>query len=431
MVESKQGSLKRALMNVSWLLAGKGVGAVLSLIYLGLAVRVLKSEGFGEFTLIFGTAQSVAAIVSFQTWQIVIRYGARHLLAGNEGALARLIGFCLGLDIAGAVAGCLIAWGGVTLLQPLLGWSDGLSHAALAFCFVLLLSIRSTAVGVLRVRDRYRIGAMADAATPIMRFIGAVAAVLWAPTVMGFLLAWAVADIFTAIIYWVCAQRVMPGFLRAMNLRTIWSAPAENPGIWRFAWLTNLNSIVGTGCNNMLVLVVGVATGAADAGHYRLAYQLSQALVRVSEMFARAVLPEFARSHATEDRASIRRLLGRSTRLAVGSTVIILVMLFALGRPVLHLMAGRESVGVFPLLLVLGIAAALDLIGVNFEPALLAIGHAGRALRVRLIRTLVLFAGLGAFMPHFGTMGVAVAMVMSSLLGLMLLAAAAWRAVRP
>ena len=120
-----KGLLRRALANVAWLLAGKGLGAVLSLIYLGLAVRTLGAEGFGQFTLVFGTAQTIAAVVSFQTWQIVIRYGVHHVSAGNEGALARLAGFCIGLDITEAIAGCLIAWGGVTLLALRLGGAGG------------------------------------------------------------------------------------------------------------------------------------------------------------------------------------------------------------------------------------------------------------------------------------------------------------------
>ncbi|WP_331000113.1 lipopolysaccharide biosynthesis protein [Acetobacter garciniae] len=428
-VAREDGLLSRTLANLAWLLAGKGVGAVLSLIYLGLAVRTLKSQGFGQFTLVFGTAQAIAAVVSFQTWQIVIRYGVNHIATRDTGALARLAGFCIGLDVGSAVAGCFIAWGGVALLGPLLGWPEGLSHAALAFCFVMLLSVRSTAVGLLRLHDRFGVGAMADAVTPVARFIGALAAVLWDRTVTGFLLAWAIADIITAIAYWVCVAKVMPGALPVAQLRQGWRAPVENPGIWRFAWLTNLNSIIGTGCNNMVVIVVGLATGAADAGHYRLAYQLSQALVRVSEMFSRAVLPELARAHASQALDSIRMLLRKSTGLALGATLALALALAAFGRPVLHLVAGHDYLAAFPLLVALGIAASLDLIGVSFEPALLATGHAGQALKVRLVRTFILFAALGLLMPRIGIKGAAWSMLISSAVGLALSGLAVWRAI--
>ncbi|WP_224777887.1 lipopolysaccharide biosynthesis protein [Gluconobacter thailandicus] len=424
-----KGLLGRALSNLAWLLAGKGVGAVLSLIYLGLAVRTLKSEGFGQFTLIFGTAQAIAAIVSFQTWQIVIRYGVHHTKSDDNGPLSRLAGFCIGLDIAGAGAGCLLAWGGVILLAPLLGWSQPLSHAALAFCFVMLLSVRSTAVGLLRLHDRYGLGALADAVTPVVRFFGAVTAVMLDPTVTGFLIAWAIADIVTAIVYWVCVIRVMPNYLNLSNMRQGWRAPLENPGIWRFTWLTNLNSIIGTGCNNLLVLLVGIYTGAADAGQYRLAYQLSQALARVSEMFSRAVLPELARAHAMNEFKSIQKLLQRSTGLAIAATVTIILIVSVAGQPVLKILAGAAYLNAFPLLVVLGISASFDLIGVSFEPTLIATGYAGSALKVRLARTLVLFAAFAVLAPFWGAMGAAWSTMISSLLGLLLSGWAVWRAV--
>ena len=62
--------------------------------------------------------------------------------------------------------------------------------------------------------------------------------------------------------------------------------------------------------------------------------------------------------------------------------------------------------------------ASLDLIGVSFEPALIATGHAGRALQVRIARTGVLFATLAVLMPYLGTMGAALGMVASAILGL-------------
>jgi O-antigen/teichoic acid export membrane protein len=141
----RDGSLGRVFINLGWLLGGKGMGAALSLVYLALAARSLGPEGFGEFTLVLGGAQAISAFVSCQTWQIVVRYGLPHVKEGRAAAAARLAGFCLSLDIAGAVIGCAIAALAVAVLAPLLGWPDQLAHAGLAFSFVVLLTGRSTA----------------------------------------------------------------------------------------------------------------------------------------------------------------------------------------------------------------------------------------------------------------------------------------------
>src|SRR3546814_12814764 len=62
------------------------------------------------------------------------------------------------------------------LLGPYFGWSRELSLQALAYCAVILLTIRSTPIGILRLFDRFDAGALAETMIPIGRMIGATAA---------------------------------------------------------------------------------------------------------------------------------------------------------------------------------------------------------------------------------------------------------------
>jgi O-antigen/teichoic acid export membrane protein len=427
----RDGSLGRIFSNLGWLLGGKAIGAALSLVYLALAARTLGPEGFGQFTLVLGGAQAISAFVSCQAWQIVLRYGLPHVKEGRAAAAARLAGFCLSLDMTGAVIGCAIATASVIILGPLLGWPVQLSQDGLAFTCVILLTGRSTAVGILRLHDRFAVGALADTATPIMRFVGALTVVAMGATVQGFLVAWAAGEIVTALVYWTCVQSVTPGSLTWPSPHRIRLVLRENTGIWRFTWMTNLNVTLDAGGKQLLVLLVGLFVGPVGAGHFRLANQLAQALARVSDMASRAIFPELARAHSTGIGSDFRRLLLRATALALLAGILITLALPVLGRPLLKLIAGSHYVGVYPLLILLGLAAALDLASVVFAPALIAMGKPGQVLLVRLSANLCLFGSLAFLMPWLGTTGAAVATGIASAATLVLFGASLCRAVRP
>lgn len=419
------GRLGAVIQNAGWMLGGKGVGALLSLVYLALATRSLGPEGFGAFALILGTGQAVLGFVTFQTWQVVVRYGVVHLHEGRRDRLDRLQSFCLALDVASALAGILIATLVITLLGSHFGWAPELRRESLIFCCALLVSITSTPIGILRLHDRFAIAATAETVTPVMRMAGALVAVLADAGIVGFLAAWAVAELVAAAFTWVAAVRVGGFTVRAGR-----GVLAENPGIRRFALLTNAGSSLTAVAKQVPTLLVGWIAGAGAAGGYRLAFQLSTALTKFSTTLSRAVFPELMRARAKSTREDVIGLFRRITMLAAAAGTIVMIFLFLLGEPVLHLVGGKHYVAVYPLLLLLGGAAVLDLVGVSFEPALFAAGRAGTALLLRLVMMVTLVGLLVVLVPGMGPAGAAVAALVSSSVGLTLLGFAAWRALR-
>lgn len=423
-------SIRRILRNAGWMLAGKGVGAVLSLIYLAAATRGLGPKGFGEFALILSLGQAVSGIVSFQTWRIIIRYGSRHVLAGEHAAFNRMAIFCCVIDAAAAIAGCVLAAIGVWLLAPRFGWTPALATSALLFAFVALLSIRSTAVGVLRVHDKFRHGAFADSVQPITRLVGALAVVAIGPTVTLFLIAWALSEITTAIAYWWIVFRQRAIVINRESLCDLAAVPREHSGFWRFIGLTNLGSTASTAQQQLPLLTVGLFAGPVAAGLFRFASQLSQALARVGDLLARSMFTEMSRVHAGDDRQAARALFRRSTRLAVYGSAIILLMVVLLGKPALYAISGSAYLPAYPLLVMLGVAAAIDLAGVGFEPALIAAGHAGQALAIRLASLAVLAIALWWLLPMMQERGAGLAIIAASFTNLSLFGIAAYRAMQ-
>ncbi|MDB5690134.1 MAG: polysaccharide biosynthesis protein [Sphingomonas bacterium] len=424
----RQASLRNILLNTGWMLGGKGVSAALSLVYLAIVTRALGVEGFGQFTLALGIGQAVAGLCSFQSWQIIVRYGMPHLHAGRDAALARLVRFATLLDVASALFGAVLVAAGVLLLGDRFGWTAAFQAEAVAASILLVLSMHWTPIGILRLHDRFATAELCDALTPIGRFLGALAVWAAGPSVIGFLVVWALAEAITAIAYWIAAVRF--GKVRwRLGEPLRWNTLArENEGLIGYTATTNLASSLDLGGKQLAVLLVGLIVAPAAAGGFRLAQQLAQALAKLSQLLARAIFPELVRSRAADagGNADFDRLLRRTVRMsAVGAGIVFLALLL-IGRPVLGLIAGEEFLYVFPVLLVLGTAAAIDFAAVGFEPALIALGRPGLALKLRFVATAVLLALMLILPRWLGSIGAALAILAGSIASYLLL----WRIVR-
>ncbi len=425
------GSFRAILANVGWLLGGKGIGAVLSLVYLAVVTRTLGLTGFGQFTLIIGTAQTITAIVGFQTWQIIVRYGVSPLHEGRLDTLARLVKACLFLDVGGAVLGGLIAVIAVSLLGPHFGWSAELSRQALLFCFVTLIAVRSTSMGILRLYDRFGVAAMMDTVMPVARLAGAL--MVWATvgSIEGFLLAWILAELMSGAAYWIGALRAARG-IKWRGSGFSWKHIfAENPGIVSLAVATNASSTFALSSRQVAVLLVGFFVTPAAAGGFRLAHQLGNAVAKLSQLFSRALFPELMRARALSvDPDHFARLLRRSVRMAALCGAVIFALLLGIGEPLLRLVGGEAFSSAYPLLLLLGTAAVFDMMGVAFEPALIAMGRSVTSFRIQFVTAVLLVGSLVLLLSRYGTIGAGVAVLGGSTLGFAMMAWATARTLR-
>jgi O-antigen/teichoic acid export membrane protein len=329
--------LRRVGANAGWLLLARGFQAVLSIAYLAIATRTLGLANFGRFSLIVAIGQGISGVVGFQTWQFVVQYGTRAQIAGDRHHVDRIVGFAALLDLGAAAAGSLLALAAIVLLGPLLKVPHDLYGAAFGFCLAILIAVRSTPTGVLRLDQRFRDAALADSVSPAIRAVGAVIAALVQPSVTGFLCAWAVAELATAATYWWMA-------MRKRGLALAWEGSRrvvrEEPGVWRFVFLANLSSTITLTTKQFTLIVVGAFGGPAAAGMFRVAAQLAQAMVKATQTFSRAAYAELVRSFATgSDRALLTQMTGIAG--AVAAAMVGFAALF--GQPLLHLIAAGNS----------------------------------------------------------------------------------------
>lgn len=416
-VPESRSLLSRMLTNVAWLLGGKGFGAVCSLIYLAILTRSLGLKDFGHFALIFGTSQALIAIAGFQTWQTIVRFGVKHIHDENWIGLGRLSMMGLILDVVGAIVGCVIAYVVFYRFAAELDLNPALIDTAFWFNVAALWALVSTPTGIVRALNRFDVAVYVEAIVPAGRLIAAAVIALTGPSLVLFLIAWAVIDLIEAAVYWIVARKLSPQAIRIQYLATAFHARFENPGLVRFFGITYLSATLDALFRHGPLLAVGYFVGTSAAGVYRLAHQLAQGLAKLSSLLSRAAYAEISRARVASAIEEFKKLAWQTTRLAGVGGAIVVIAVSAVGGHFLALLGGEEFRSGYTILIPLVIVSSIELAAVAFEPVLHSTGRARLSLLARLITVIVAILAIIMLVDRYAEQGIAWALVIGAAVG--------------
>lgn len=410
MSNDRQGT-GRILRNAGTQLSGQLVGAALATVYLALSTRTLGLEEFGRLSIIVATAQTAATLVAFQCWQIVSRYGVTHL--EDEDRLARLLWFCTGLDVAGGLIAAGASAVVCSFVASTAGWDPSTTLAGCLYCATTTSLMRSTPIGLLRIRQKYAVAAACDAIAPVARTIGAIAIWSMGGGLSALLCAWALGEVGVSLAYWIAAARSGAPW-RRLARPDARGVVADNPGIWRYAIATNASSSLRSAGKSASVLIVAAAAGEAAAGAYRVCLQICFSISRWSLNVARAALPEFSLA-GREGPEAVKGVFVRTTLLSVGCAAACLPVVPFASAPMLRVVAGERYDAAAMVLVVLALSALVELAATTFEPLLLSVGRAGSALACGALGTVTMLSLLWPASAMHGAHGAAWAILFGTL----------------
>ncbi len=408
---------REVMRNAALLIGGRATNAVLSLGALAVAARGLGLAGFGVLILIHSFAESVSDIVKFQSWQSVLRYGAKPLNDDKPQDLQRLLRFTLILDLLSSVIGVAIGVAGAAVVGPWLKWPHGLAPAAMIYSTSIAFMASATPLGVLRLYSRFDILAGQATVASLVSLVGGLVALALHLGLKGFLVVWW-CGVLAAFVF-LCAgawgELHRRGALAGFDWRQ-GHLTRGFPGIWRFALTTNANATLALTMTHISTLIVGGLLNPSQAALWRVAKLVGDTVAAPADMIVNALYPELAKLFAAGDHHAVGNLALR-IGVAVGAvaTVMLLVAGFG-GGPLLGLTLGKGFAAAGSVLTWQVAAAALSIWALPLEPLLISTGRAGAAFRARLTVTVCYLLCLAPLVQHFGVIGAGVASVGASLL---------------
>jgi O-antigen/teichoic acid export membrane protein len=406
----KDQHFRSLLKNSSYLAASRAVAAVAGLATVSLAAHALGLLLFGALILVTSYAKAASGIAKFQSWQLIVRYGARAI-HGEVDDFKTSTGFAFALDSVSGVGAMLVA---VVILPFIAGWvgiAPDQLWLAMLYCTLLPTMGAATPSGVLRALDRFDQISWQSTVTPISRLALVTIAYFTHAPFAAYVAAWYVTDLGGDLYLWFLAWRELRRRGLMEGIRPTLK-PESLPGAWRFAIHVNLNASVQAAWGPIARVVVGGLLGPAGAALFRVASSISDAAAKPSDLLAKAFYPEVVRMDLSTKKPW--NLMLRGTALASMVAVLGIVVLLIGGEPLISLLFGKAFLGAYNALVILMLVPFLGVFSFPLPPMLYALDRPDAPVTARLIGTVAFFVLIAPLSWRLGISGAAIAFVIGT-----------------
>ena len=417
---SSDKTWKRPFVNAGKLLVGRGVQGVLSIAYLAFATRTLGAVDFGVLTLIHSSILLLRHVLGFQSWQMILRYGAGALESKNIGHIKNLIKFAFSIEFLAAMVGVLGLWVFAGEVVHQLHVYDELAPMVRIYALMLIVLLMSdVGLGILRLTDRHDLISWQVTIEPIIRFFGAGALFLMGGTLIQFIWVWFIAGMVSRAGLIVIALWNLKGHMKEIaadpNIGNLAIPPIEpgkfkapEKGIWKYVIGTNIDYGLSLGINQLGPVLIGIVLGAGPAGLYRVAQQFSNIIGHpINKMLLPAIYTDMTWLNTKGGASQRRTMVMRSGLIAGGVGLGIFVLLALFGHYLIDAIAGVEFHDAYGVMLVLVFATIITAVSFALEPLLMTAGKVRQVITARIISTIayIVFMAWLADEDMFGLMG--------------------------
>ncbi|NGO54313.1 lipopolysaccharide biosynthesis protein [Allomesorhizobium camelthorni] len=405
-----EGGHRLRLANIAHLLTGNVLGSLLGLVAFALSARALGLESYGQLALVLTFTRVIERIVSFQSWQPIIKYGASLTKPEQRDDLRAILKFGLLLDIGSALCAWVVALTLVFGAAWFLGWSEETVRLLMLYSTVLLFQISGMSTAVLRMAGKFRLLAYGQLVTTLLRV-----ALCWIGFMLGagliyFALVWGVTQILGSATRFILAIRT----LRQQGVRGVLRAPmkgvtARFPGLWNFAWSSNLSLTLRMSTQEVDTLLVGALADPAAAGLYHIAKRFGRFGQQVGVQAQAVLYPDVVRIWASGRIDELKRVVLHTELVLLAFGIAAILILFVMIDPLIVWTAGREFIGAANLAVVQMVAVALVISGSAARAALLGMGRQREVLRIVIVATMAFHVTAVLLIPEIGPMGGSIA----------------------
>lgn len=399
----------KLIKNISTIAVGQGGASVLNMLTAFVSAVFLGATGYGSLMIGQTFMQTVDALINFQSWQSVIRYGSISLERNDERGLAATIKAAAFVDILSAVVGCVVAFILSFFVSELLGWDEAATVAAIVFCFEIVFHIEGAPTGVLRLFDKFNYVAIHAVVMSIVKLVFVcVSFFLFGANIFVFACAYCAADIIKSLTLALISLVVVH---KRIGIRSVVrSRRSDLPiGLISFTIWSNLDTAADVPILYFDVLFLSVLSNEI-VGIYKLYKQILSAFSLLSTPVQQAIMPQLAELIAKRlnDQAyNVVKKIEKTVVKIVGPVAVVAAIIVP---PVLSFFMGAEYGDYWILFVAL---TAITFVGITFSalhPCFNAYGFSRQSTFITLLSNIAYLVICYLLLDKLGVMAIPLSM---------------------
>ncbi len=424
--QDRHGDFRHVLSNGAKLFTSKTFVTGIRLVQVVVVARFLGVSGYGQYVTLTVFVLAVNQFLDVRVSETTIRFGSEYQAAGEWGRLAAtvklsyLVDLCTGL-LAFVVVYLIAPWGAGTILHaPALEWAIRL------YAWTLLIStVDNTSNAVLKISDRFGWAAIYGGAMAVLELAAIGVAIVLSRGLIGIIVALLVKDVVSAITNVSLARKALSNDLPAdvfwrSSFRLVSDRYRE---LVRFVLSTNFVAYLRMAATKLDVLLLSFFTSADEVGLYKVAMNVSGAVLRISDPLFAAILPDLTSLWSSGKNKRFRNLVKNVSFAALVGFIPAVILILAFKNQALGFFFGAEYVGAAPLISI-GIWGFLcGCVFFWIWPALLSIGRPEIAVYVGAVSAVLQIALIYYLAPRYGAVGVVWSFVVTQVLSHIILLA--------
>ena len=415
--------------NFGQLVTGRLVSAVLTLLATAVMARALGPAEFGVVVLLHTYVLTVRALLNLKPAETFVNYGVGLLDAGDTAQINRLLGLVRSFEWVTMLLATAVGVMAAPVIGPLLGLPDDAIVVLMAYSLVLLTSPVGTARGFCRATERFDVLRSALAIGPAVRLTGVLLAWYLSASWHYFALAWSVSlGVSYLFLWWRGAALIRRSGYKPEHIA--WTrAGKEFPGLPGFVGVVYGQGILDQLPRHLITLLIGGFLGAASAGLYRVAREVADVLAKPVQLIRQAAFTEITRigKNGSEGKSGLSGVFVRYGLRMLAPAVALVLVASYFREELLTAIGGAEYGAAGSLLVLLLIAAAVELVGAVLRPTAYAYGKAMVALRVQVVAMLSYLTVFVVLSQTYGLVSVGIAAIVAAGGTLGMLGTLVWR----